>query len=171
MQKKKKKKKKKRDDCAAVKLVEEKRLRAGQAELTGCTIQDKILVTQAQNFMSIWLKIFYAKKVYYRTTPNLNTSNTKTFVEISSSILRIVDGQNTVSWGKFILDMKDFIISKYDGKSLMTFKGDWKRRFKASLKLLEFEFGGSIEDVINSVSKKSACTTSFGSSFIYLGSK
>lgn len=42
--------------------------------------------------------------------------------------------------------MKEYIISQYDGKSLAVYKGIWKRRFKAVLKLLGFRSGNSTKD-------------------------
>jgi hypothetical protein len=67
-------------------------------------------------------------------------------VEIESCILKIVNDQKLVYWDDFVLEMKDFIIAKYDGKSLATYKGDWKKRFKSNLKQMRYVFGGSVDD-------------------------
>lgn len=42
--------------------------------------------------------------------------------------------------------MKEFIIANYDGRTLTTYKGDWKRRFEQTLKLLNRKYERCIEE-------------------------
>jgi hypothetical protein len=60
--------------------------------------------------------------------------------------------------------MKEFIIANYDGRALTTYKGDWKRHFKQTLKLLNRKYGRCTEEawsqIIDTVLRADKSSTS-----------
>jgi hypothetical protein len=72
---------------------------------------------------------------------------------VSAVLERVGNAENVVSWADFLQDMKNFIIEKYDGIGLASYKGDWKRRYKATAKATGYRVANDVEDSWDSIIK------------------
>ncbi|KAI8077179.1 hypothetical protein BDF21DRAFT_422251 [Thamnidium elegans] len=61
--------------------------------------------------------------------------------EIASSLISIVKDVNTVTYEDFLIDMKTFIIDKYNNQNLNEFRGSWKTKFKKIANDLKYIVG------------------------------
>ncbi|KAI7908286.1 uncharacterized protein BX663DRAFT_539596 [Cokeromyces recurvatus] len=50
--------------------------------------------------------------------------------KIISSMVKLANDQKVVVWSELTADLKDLIVSQYNGKNIARFKGDWKRKLK-----------------------------------------
>lgn len=61
--------------------------------------------------------------------------------EIASSLLNVAKDDNTVTYEDFLIDMKTFIIDKYNNQNLNEFRGFWKAKFKKVANDLKYIVG------------------------------